>query len=238
MAIPELIMKCRDVVSKRGNYLLIAGESGTGKTHVLRTAPNLERTLVIDLENGLRTVCDLDVDVAVCNTVAEFERIIEYTKTGDFLGKYDLLFVDGLTALADMVLAEQPEDIGNKDFMTKYKVVNKLIMKWHEHFRRMPINVVATVGLMRSKKSGVFEFLVPGKLTTCLNYLPDFVAAMRVHETDTDGPMYALQFSKQSPYEFTKARDPHNAIGDFEAPDLAALFGKLEAHQTTTERNA
>ena len=238
MAIPELIMKCRDVVSSRGNYLLIAGESGTGKTQLIRTAPNLQRTLVIDLENGLRTICDVDVDVAVCNTVTEFEEIIEYTKSSEFLGAYDLLYVDGLTALAEMVLAEQPVQADNKDYMTKYNVVKTKVLGWHEHFRRMPINVVATVGIVRNKNTGLFGFMVPGALSSKLNYLPDFVCATRVTETETNELLYGLQFCKQSPYEFTKARDPHNALEPFEEPNLAGIFSKLEASDNRTESAA
>ena len=74
---PPLILKCSDVIKKHGNFMIFAGMAGSGKTHLIRTLPNLSRSLVVDFEGGLRTVADCDVDVAEIQNTKQFDQLLD-----------------------------------------------------------------------------------------------------------------------------------------------------------------
>ena len=230
---PPLILKCRDVIKKHGNFMIFAGMPGSGKTHLIRTLPNLGRSLVVDFEGGLRTVADCDVDVAEIRKTKDFDRLLDELEHGSLIGQYDFLFIDGLTALGDMVLAEQNQD--PKEYMAKYGKLIDLVMGYCKRFKLMPIDVVATCGVNRNIDNGLYELMQPGrKLPVKITYEPDFVGACIVKQKADGSTVYGIQFANRSPYEFCKARDPYRALDDFEKPDLKAIFEKLETAETKT----
>jgi len=231
MKAPPLIMKCREAVKKSGYYMMIVGLPGTGKTFLLRTVPNPGRSLIVDFEGGLRSVSDCDIDAAPLTSSADFDRLLDEIESGSLVGQYDLLFVDSFTALADLVLSEQPDD--PKLFKQKYGVLMSKILDYSSRFRHMPINVVATAGINRNIDTGLYEILTPGQqLPGKLGFLPDFVGATRVKEKADGSVEYGIQFAPRAPFEFCKSRDPHHALGPFEKPNLAEIFQKLTDAET------
>lgn len=224
---PPLILKCRDVIKKHGNFMIFAGMAGSGKTHLIRTLPNLSRSLVVDFEGGLRTVADCDVDVAEIQNTKQFDQLLDELENGSLVGQYDCLFIDSLTALADLVLSEQSQD--PKDYMVKYGKLIEQVQGYCKRFKIMPFDVVATCGVNRNIDTGLYEIMQPGKkLPGKVTYEPDFVGACIVKQKTDGSTAYGIQFANRSPYEFCKARDPYNALGDFERPNLKAIFEKLE----------
>lgn len=226
-----LIIKCRDAVQRTGFYMLIAGLCGTGKTHLLRTVPNPGRTLVIDFEGGLRTVSDCDIDAAPITDTKDLDSLLDEIESGSLVGQYDLIFIDSITALAELVLSEQPDN--PKEYMTKYRVMQLRVSEYDKRFRHMPLHVVVTAGIHRNIENGLYEIQAPGtKVSSMLGRLPDFVGATRVEEKPDGSLKYGIQFAPRSPYEFCKARDPHNALGMFENQDLALIFKKITDAET------
>lgn len=233
MSTPPLILKCRDIVNKHGYFMIFAGMPGSGKTHLIRTLPNLSRSLVVDFEGGLRTVADCDVDVAEIQNTKQFDQLLNELENGSLVGQYDCLFIDSLTGLADMVLSEQSQD--PKDYMVKYGKLVEQVQAYCKRFKIMPFDVVATCGVNRNIDTGLYEIMQPGrKLPGKVTYEPDFVGACIVKQKADGSTAYGIQFANRSPYEFCKSRDPFNALGDFEKPDLKAIFEKLETAETKT----
>mgnify|MGYP006398321215 CR=1 FL=1 len=231
---PE-IRPVAEIVKASGWFGLVLGDSGSGKTTLLRTVPCITRTLALNIEGGFRSVADLPLNAMDVKSSSEFEHLLDWLETRG-LGKFDLLFVDSLTELAEMVLREQPEDPKYK--LTKYDTLKSKLLQYAARMRSLPISVICTAGVRRNVDTGLLETLMPGtKLPSQIPYSFDFVAAMRCEENADGDLTRGLQFAPKDPYSFCKIRDPHGVIQRFEHPDLAAIIEKLETAENKA-RNA
>jgi len=223
--IPQ-IQKCPAAVDCTGWFGLLAGLPGTGKTFILRTVPNLGRTLALNLENGFRSVKDLtDLDVINVEDSKHFEAVLGWLEGGQ-VGQYDLIFVDSITELADMTFREAKVTDNRHRYMEAKQKTLAMITR----LRRLRLSVVATCGVKRNSETGLQQVLAPGQeLPAYIPHQFDFVAATRTRETD-QGTQYALQFKPSEGWDFVKARDPHGVLGEIEDPNLTALFAKLDTH--------
>jgi len=229
------IQKCPEAVDSTGWFGLIAGLPGTGKTFMIRTVPNLGRTLALNLENGFRSVKDLtDLDVINVEDSKHFERVLGWLEGGQ-VGQYDLIYLDSITELADMTFREAKVS----DNRHRYMEAKQRTLAMITRLRRLRLSVVATCGVKRNSETGLLQVLAPGQeLPAYIPHQFDFVAATRTRETDK-GTQYALQFKPGGGWDFVKARDPHGVLGEMEAPDLRALFSKLEpTHPTEGVKDA
>ena len=118
----KIISADERLAEKRGAKILVVGPTGVGKTSLLRTLPDLDRALFIDIEAGDLAVIDLKVptiriddwktarDLAcriggpnpsfppnACYSQAHFEAIGGWLEG---LDQIDTLFVDCLTAIS------------------------------------------------------------------------------------------------------------------------------------------
>ncbi len=162
---------------KRGAKILIVGPTGIGKTSLLRTLPDLDRTLFVDIEAGDLAVLDVKVptiriddwqtarDLAcriggpnpsfpptACYSQAHFEAVGGWLEG---LDKIDTLFIDSLTAVSRLSFrhAEQrpeafSERTGRKDLRGAYGLHGREMVLWLSQIQHARALNIVLVGIL------------------------------------------------------------------------------------------
>lgn len=108
---------------------LIVGESGNGKTTLAHTLPHAE-TLIISAENGLLSLKKHKVDIGVAEidpdtTYQSITDVFEYLDLPETRKKYKYLFIDSLSEISELILAELKRDPKLNDAKNAFPLWNK-----------------------------------------------------------------------------------------------------------------
>jgi len=108
---------------------LIVGESGNGKTTLASTLPH-DKTLIISAENGLLSLKKhkVKIDVAEVNpeeTYKSITDVFEFLDRPETRKKYKYLFIDSLSEISELVLAELKRDPKLNDAKNAFPLWNK-----------------------------------------------------------------------------------------------------------------
>jgi len=155
--------KASDLNQKKLNAIIM-GESGTGKTYLARTIPSSMKVLFINIspyEDGTISISDLDIDVVDITSVEEMNNLMEDLKTDT---KYDVIYLDGLTALSK--LSMEYASNANPGVAGKFK-------KYEDHSRFMEVvlltlkaidkYVFSTCLAAYEEEAGAYKFALDGK---------------------------------------------------------------------------
>ena len=162
---------------KRGAKILLVGPTGVGKTSLLRTLPDLDRVLFVDIEAGDLAVIDLAVRtiriddwstarnlaVRVGGSNPSFPPTAAYSQAHfDAVGGWfegldgiDTIFVDSLTALSRLSFRhaeQQPEAFsertGKKDLRGAYGLHGREVILWLNQLQHARTINVVFVGIL------------------------------------------------------------------------------------------
>lgn len=118
---------------------LIVGESGIGKTSLAKTLPDPNKVLIISMESGLLCLQGTDIDVITVDKLNPWKKSKDAKENGmyslteiymaltkdEYKKKYDYIFIDSVTEMGEMLLADLKQDpviIASKN---GYEVWNK-----------------------------------------------------------------------------------------------------------------
>lgn len=224
----------KDLTSERF-VALIVGESGVGKTSLAKTLPMPhEEMLIFSAESGLLCLNGTDIPVYEIdpkNPWKSIEEIFEYLCTDEAKERFKYIFVDSLTEIAQLILAELKRDplLSDKkngfllwgsyaDRMTK-------IIKIFRDFK--PYSVVFSC-LSTKEKDGlgmVDDFSMPGQsVKENLKAYFDLVLHYQLF-TDDEGVVHRKLVTDTSVSRL--AKDRSGKLDSYEEPNLAQIINKV-----------
>lgn len=120
--------------------ILIFGESGSGKTHFLGTAPDNEMLILnIASESGLLTLRNKNIDVATIHNLDEMEQSLKWLETEGYK-KYKYVAVDSFSQFQKNLEKELPKSSNGYALWSNIKNITKTVV---DRFKAMPINFIA-----------------------------------------------------------------------------------------------
>jgi len=230
-----------DVMQESCVKLCIYGPSGVGKTMLAATAP---KPFIMSAESGLLSLRKANIErvfgvdtpgicynipFVTCRTMDELKDIYVWLTESPDACAYDTLFLDSVTDIAEVVLAEAKKT--SKDGRAAYGKLAEDMMVILRSFRDLPnFNVVflAKLDKVKDEVTGGVAFgpMMPGQqLSKQLPYLFDEVLAIELSPT-TDGKAERyLRCRKDWQYD---VKDRSGVLDLYEFPSLTHLFAKLK----------
>lgn len=214
------------------------GASRVGKTHFIGTMADVGKLLILDAEDGLKTIRDKKFDYVTVNNWVETEEALNWVMTNSLDGGYTHFAVDSLnrvqTYFIEYITAEKDEHGKNAGMMTmnKWGVVLAKIRKIVDVLtKQLPLSVHMNVTAMESKDevtgatmlypalSGTFKHEVLGYFDTILYHR----AAL-----DNGNQKYWCQLGADSRIiAGTRIQELKNKFGDVMPNDYAHIHEAL-----------
>lgn len=221
----------KDVSSERF-YGLVVGESGIGKTSLVKTLPTpMERVLIISAESGLLCLSGTDIQVFEIgsNTWEDICEIISFLQE-DNGKRFDYVYIDSLTEIVEKMLEQLKRDPKLSDTKNTFLLWGKLKENMKIFLKTMrdlkKCSVVFTC-LPATEKDGlelVDIFKMPGGIKDDVKPLFDIVMHYQIFKDEDGSPIRKLVTSD----EVSKlAKDRSGLLDHYEDPDLSVIIKKV-----------
>ena len=237
-------MKLRSTINlpQRPKYMLFYGVSGIGKTSLIKTLPELDKVLVLDTENGLASLQMQGIDVAykplayddnnVLLTEAqrfeEFKKFIEYIKTPECTSRYNVLFVDSLTEIAQNIHRHMKEKHGDGfKLWGEYTAAMQDLIKFFRDLDHYTVIFTALEERIDDEDTGTsYYFPAIGGRKVKEAVLPAFDVVGRM-VLDKEGQRLLIC----KPTAKTQAKDRLGCLAEIEQPNLKTILNKLKGEK-------
>jgi hypothetical protein len=192
------IKKTSDSTFQYAN-ILIFGESGSGKTHFLGTAPDNEMIIFnIASESGLLTLRGKNIDVITIHNMNEMEEALKWLET-EGVTKYKYVGIDSFSQFQKNLEKQLPK---TKDGFELWRTIKDLTKSVIDRIKVMPINLVAICEISLKDDEGAVKF-VPSLLGSSkddIAYWFDEVYFFEKTGKAGDIPMYRALTNSGSKY--------------------------------------
>lgn len=204
--------------------LLVYGESGAGKTSLIRNLPN---PIILSAEGGLLSIQDTNLPFITIISMDDLKEAYQWLTEDKEGQRFQSVALDSISEIGEVVLAAELKK--SKDGRAAYGEMNQQMMAIIRAFRDLPRHVYMTAKVEKTQDEMgrlLYQPSMPGKtLTMQLPYLFDEVLALRM-ERDAEGKAQrALQCSGDGLW---LAKDRSGRLDAWEAPDLGAVIAKIQ----------
>ena len=215
-----------NLMNNQGIKCLVYGESGSGKTRLLSTAP---RPIIFSAESGLLSLKKYQVAYHVINTYKDLEEAFLWATKSAEMKQFDTLALDSASEIAEVVLADLKTK--NKDPRKAYGEVADTITEMFRAYRDLPQkNVVFLAKQERIIDTGTgmiyYGPMFPGKaLPLQIPYFFDEMFQLCVFE---DATSKQKQRALRTDKDFqNQAKDRSGCLDPWEPADLTHIFSKI-----------
>jgi len=219
------ILNTNDVAIKRA-AILVVGPSGIGKTTLVKDLPEKE-TLIISMESGLLCLQGTNYPVVEVRTKDELNEICSFLQTSKL---YKYIFIDSLTEMGQMILAELKQDPKLADPKNSFLLWGKyaeLVTAYVKFFRDLDANVIMTC-LEGSGEDGlekICTFNIPGaSIKDNIKSWLDICLVYKIFQNDQKEKIRRLVTSQE---EHSLAKDRSGKLRPYEPPNLKDIFNKI-----------
>ena len=202
--------------------LVVYGQSGSGKTSLIKTLPN---PVIISAEAGLLSIADCNIPyIDVSDDYASLMEAYEWVAGSDEAKQFESIAVDSISEIAEVVLAHEKRV--NKDGRAAYGEMATQVMGIMRAFRNIKgkhIYFSAKCDKSTDESGRVlYAPSMPGaKLSQQIPYIVDEVLALRV-EKDAEGIIQrALMCDSDGLWQ---AKDRSGKLACWMAPDLGEII--------------
>ena len=228
------IKKTGQIATKRF-VALVVGPSGIGKTSLVRTLPEPEDAiLLISAESGLACLDGTNIDVIEVDPkepTKSLEEIYEFLQSDEAKKKYKFIFIDSLTEIAQLIVAELKKDphYGQpKNALAMWGKYSELMTMIVKSYRDMSDYSVIFTCLDAVEKDGlekIESFNIQGTgIKNSLKAWYDLVLFYKVY-TDENGAKHRKLVTDIS--EAPLAKDRTGKLEAFEEADLSVIINKI-----------
>lgn len=204
--------------------MLVYGQSGAGKTSLIRTLPN---PIILSAESGLLSIADSNLPYIEISDMAGLRDAYLWLTQSDEAKGFESVALDSISEIGEVVLSTEKK--ATKDPRQAYGAMAETMAELIRSFRDLPGRHVYFSAKMEKTQDDTGRLLyapsMPGaKVGQSLPYYFDEVLALRV-EKDTDGhTQRALMCDSDGLWT---AKDRSGKLGAWEAPDLGAIIAKI-----------
>ena len=211
-------------ISSNGVKLLVYGQSGAGKTSLIKTLPN---PIVLSAEGGLLSIADADIPFIEVSNMDTLKEAYEWVANSDEAKGFESIALDSISEIAEVVLNYEKKIA--KDPRQAYGAMQEQMTDIIRAFRDLPGKHVYFSSKVEKTQDEMGRILyapsMPGnKLGQQLPYFFDEVLALRL-ERDADGnTQRALMCHSDGIWA---AKDRSGKLDAWEMPDLGGIIGKI-----------
>jgi phage nucleotide-binding protein len=207
-----------------GVKMLVYGQSGAGKTSLIRTLPS---PIILSAEGGLLSIQDADLPFIEISDMETLREVYNWLTLADEAKGFQSVALDSISEVAEVVLSHEMKK--SKDGRAAYGEMNSTMQELIRAFRDLPGKHVYMSAKLEKNQDEMGRVMyapsMPGKsLTQGLPYFFDDVLALRV-ERDAEGvTRRALMCDSDGLW---LAKDRSGKLEAWEAPDLGAIIAKI-----------
>lgn len=227
------IKKTGQIATKRF-VALIVGESGIGKTSLVKTLPEPEEAiLLISAESGLACLDGTNIDVVEVdpnNTTGSLESIYDYLQSDEAKKKYKYVFIDSLTEIGQLIVAELKKDphFGQpKNALQLWGKYTELMTMICKSYRDMSDYSVIFTCLNAVEKDGLEKFesfnLQGSSIKNSIKAWYDLVLFYKVYKDEDGTHRMLVTDTAESPL----AKDRSGKLEAYEKADLSVIINKI-----------
>ena len=217
-------LKSTSGIHLNGVKVLVYGQSGSGKTSLIKTLP---APLVLSAEGGLLSIADADVPFIEVSSMDTLKEAYQWVLNADEAKHFQSIALDSISEIAEVVLNFEKKN--TKDPRAAYGAMQEQMGDIIRGFRDLPgKNVYFSAKLEKTQDEMgrvLYAPSMPGnKVGQSLPYFFDEVLALRV-ERDADGnSQRALMCESDGLWQ---AKDRSGKLSAWEAPDLGEIIKKI-----------
>jgi phage nucleotide-binding protein len=207
-----------------GVKMLVYGQSGAGKTSLIRTLPS---PIILSAEGGLLSIQDADLPFIEIVDMETLWEAYKWLTQSQEASQFESIAIDSISEVAEVVL--NAEKKATKDPRQAYGAMQEQMADIIRAFRDLPGRHVYMSAKLEKNQDEMGRVLyapsMPGNKTgQALPYLFDEVLALRV-ERDAEGvTKRALMCDSDGLW---LAKDRSGKLDAWEAPDLGAIIAKI-----------
>lgn len=211
-------------VSINGVKVLVYGQAGAGKTHLIRTLP---RPVILSAEGGLLSLQGTGIPYVEISNLATLTEAYEWLLDSNETKEFQCVALDSISEIAEVVLSSEKKTA--KDPRQAYGAMADQMTDLIRAFRDLPGKHVYFSAKMEKTQDEMGRLLyypsLPGnKVGQQLPYFFDEVLALRVERDSEGATQRALMCESDGLW---LAKDRSGKLSPWEEPDLGEVIKKI-----------
>ena len=211
------------------NHCLVYGPAKIGKTYLATTAPT---PFVLDMDQGVSCLKGLHIPYGNITTWAEWLDAYQWVISSAEAKKYDTIFVDDLTELAELFLVmEKPR---HKNLMQAYGALNDTMMRTIRSLRQITDRTIVfncKQDKIKDELVGgmIYGPMIPGKaVAPMLPYLVGEVYHLFLWQDDKGATHRCFHTARDATNQFD-AGSRSGKLAPIEFAHLGNIFTKVKS---------